>query len=135
MLTNTVEDLLEQDDEEEAAEIFFAHVRNNHLETIKVLDYVPKMLGDLHKKGCYLGVASNKNGTLLREEAEYLRWSKWFSKVVGANDAVRDKPDRAPIDLVLEGSGIDASSDVWFVGDARLDMECAYKETKMVLKV
>lgn len=110
----------------EAAEIFLSHVRRNHLETIYVLDYVPEMLSHFHQAGIYLGVVSNKNGVLLREEVEFLNWNKWISKTVGANDAVRDKPDKAPIDLVLDGSGISRSKEVWFVGDAISDMECAY---------
>ena len=107
-------------------EIFLSHVRRNHLETIYVLDYVPEMLSHFHQAGIYLGVVSNKNGVLLREEVEFLNWNKWISKTVGANDAVRDKPDKAPIDLVLDGSGISRSKEVWFVGDAISDMECAY---------
>ena len=110
----------------EAADLFLSHVKSHHLETIIILDKVPKMLRKLHTEGFYLGVASNKNGNLLREEAEFLNWSMWFSKIIGANDAVRDKPDRAPIDMVLEGSGIRTGKDVWFVGDALSDMECAH---------
>ena len=110
----------------EAANIFLAHVQSHHLETIDVLDKVPKMLRALHKEGFYLGVVSNKNGVLLREEVEHLNWNIWFSRIIGANDAIRDKPDRAPIDMALEGSGISTGKDVWFVGDARSDMECAH---------
>ena len=109
-----------------AADIFLSHVRQSHLDSINILDYVPEMLNNFHQAGIYLGVVSNKNGVLLRQEVEFLKWNKWISKTVGANDAVRDKPDKAPIDLVLDGSGISRSKEVWFVGDAISDMECAY---------
>ena len=110
----------------EAAGFFLTQIRRSHLESINVLDYVPEMLQRFHQEGIYLGVVSNKNGQILREEAEYLKWNKWFSNIVGAGDAVRDKPDRAPVDLALNGSGIITGREVWFVGDALPDMECAH---------
>ena len=119
----------------EAADIYLSKVKYNHLETISVQEYVPEMLKHFYKEGVYLGIVSNKNGTLLREEVDFLKWKKWFSNIVGANDAVKDKPDRAPIDMVLHGSGIKASKKVWFVGDALSDMECAYNSGIMAILI
>ena len=111
---------------EKASEIFMRHIKNDHLQHLNILEFVPELLKNLNQRKIYLGVVSNKNGDLLREQVAYLKWDKWFSRIVGANDAKRDKPHRAPIDLVLEGSGISAGKSVWFVGDAPSDMECAY---------
>ena len=87
---------------------------------------VPELLDHINKEGIYIAVVSNKNGALLREEVEFLKWKHLFSSIVGADDAIRDKPNRAPIDMALNGSGIINSSEVWFVGDAPSDIECAY---------
>ena len=110
----------------EAADIYLTHVKRNHLETLQVLNLVPELLDYINKEGIYIAVVSNKNGALLREEVEFLKWKNLFSSIVGADDAIRDKPNRAPIDMALNGSGIINSSEVWFVGDAPSDIECAY---------
>lgn len=109
-----------------AANIYLTHVKRNHLETIKILNFVPELLEHIEKEGIYIAVVSNKNGALLREEIEFLKWNNLFSSIVGADDAIRDKPNRAPVDMALDGSGIRNSSEVWFVGDAPSDIECAH---------
>ena len=110
----------------EAANIYLTHVKRNHLETINILNFVPELLDYIDKEETYLAVVSNKNGALLRQEIDFLKWKNLFSSVVGADDAIRDKPDRAPIDMALDGSGILNSTQVWFVGDAPSDIECAH---------
>jgi phosphoglycolate phosphatase len=41
----------------------------------------------------------------LRREAAALDWERYFARLVGAQDAAADKPDRAAVDLALAGSG------------------------------
>ena len=111
----------------EAAEIFSSAIQSNHLETINILDGVPEMLASLRSAGIFLAIVSNKNGQLLREEAKFLGWTKSFGAIIGATDAERDKPDPAPIYLVLSESGFSSGEDIWYVGDAASDMECAHR--------
>lgn len=112
---------------ETAADIFLSAIRSNHLETINILEGVTEMLASLRSAGIFLGVVSNKNGQLLREEAEFLGWTQNFGAIIGATDAVRDKPDPAPIYLSLSESGFSFGEDIWYVGDAPSDMECAHR--------
>jgi phosphoglycolate phosphatase len=70
-------------------------------------------------------VVSNKRGDLLRQEAEALDWTRLFRRLVGANDAERDKPAIAPVHLALADSAIPPGPDVWFVGDTDIDLACA----------
>ncbi len=112
---------------EEAADIFLSAIQFNHLKTINVLEGVPEMLASLKSAGICLCVVSNKNGKLLREEAEFLGWTQNFSAIIGATDAERDKPDPAPIYLSLSESGFSIGEDIWYVGDAPSDMECAHR--------
>ena len=112
---------------EEAADIFLSAIQSNHLETITVLEGVPDMLASLKSAGIVLGVVSNKNGQLLREEAEFLGWTQIFDSIIGATDAEKDKPDPAPIYLSLSKSGFSTGDDIWYVGDAPSDMECAHR--------
>ena len=112
---------------EEAADIFLSAMQSNHLETIKVLDGVPEMLASLKSAGIFLGIVSNKNGKLLRQEAEFLGWTTNFGTIIGATDAERDKPDPAPIYLLLSQNRFSSGEDIWYVGDAPSDMECAHR--------
>jgi phosphoglycolate phosphatase len=74
----------------------------------------------------YMGVVSNKKGVNLRKEVQHIGWGKYFDKVVGADDTPRDKPFPDPVIAALEGSGIAAGPDVWFIGDSAIDMQTAH---------
>jgi phosphoglycolate phosphatase len=58
-------------------------------------------------------------------EAAHLGWTPYFGRLVGAQDAATDKPTVAPVVMALAGSGLERGADVWFVGDADIDMACA----------
>jgi phosphoglycolate phosphatase len=109
----------------EAGEVFYARFVSRHKETIRELPGARDLLADLAGAGIYLAVVSNKKGDYLREEAEHLGFERFFKRIVGAFDAPRDKPAVEPVDLALVGSGIARGRQVWFVGDADIDMECA----------
>jgi phosphoglycolate phosphatase len=109
----------------EAREVFYARYNACHLEHLAVLPGAADVLATLKGQGIYLGVVSNKRGDLLRHEAAHLGWIPHFGRLVGAGDAVRDKPDPAPIAMALEPSGIAPGREVWFVGDTGIDMACA----------
>ncbi len=96
-----------------------------HLERLTPLPGREAMLRALAADGHYLAVVSNKTGAVLRNEAAHLGWSPLFGSIVGAGDAHTDKPHCAPVELALQPSGITPGSDVWFVGDTAVDMECA----------
>ena len=110
----------------EAGEIFYASFKERHLETLEAMPAAGALLDALGTRGIYLGVVSNKHGAFLRSEAEHLGWNRHFGRLVGAADAPRDKPAPEPVDLALAPSGIPRGPEVWFVGDADIDMECAH---------
>lgn len=109
----------------EAREVFYQAFKAIHLERLQPLPGAQAMLEDLAASGIYLGVVSNKNGDLLRLEADHLGWTRFFGRLVGANDAAADKPSDAPVHMALEGSGIPPGPAVWMVGDTGVDLECA----------
>jgi len=111
---------------EEARDIFYARFREIHLERLAVRPGAESMLATLAGRIPYLGVVSNKSGEHLRREAEHLGWGRYFGRLVGATDAVRDKPAMEPVAMALEGSGVAAGRDVWFVGDTGIDLECGH---------
>lgn len=112
---------------EEARDFFYATYRAIHLDHLNPLPGVEALLRDLVERDIYLAVVSNKNGGFLRREAEKLGWTGYFGRLVGATDAPQDKPSAAPLHMALEGSGVMPGEQVWFVGDALIDMECAVK--------
>ena len=110
---------------EEARQIYLDSFRSIHLERLAALPGRGELLRSLAAEGIFLGVVSNKTGSLLRLEAKQIGWSAYFGNVVGAGDASADKPDAAPVRLALASSGIEPGAAVWFVGDTGVDMECA----------
>lgn len=113
----------------DAERIFYDAFGRLHLENLTPLPGAAELLGQLAEAGTYLGVVSNKRGSYLRLEAERLGWDRHFHQLAGAGDAVRDKPCREHVDHALglgtSNAGPAAGPDVWFVGDADIDVVCA----------
>lgn len=109
----------------EARKIYLDSYAAIHLDRIAPIPGAEALLRDLHAKGFYLAVISNKTGASLRIEAAHIGWAGYFARLIGAGDASHDKPDPAGFGLALEGSGIDLGRLVWYVGDTALDMESA----------
>jgi phosphoglycolate phosphatase len=109
----------------EAEKIFYDRFQSRHMELLEALPGAEALLAALAERGIYQGVVSNKRGPFLRKEADHLDWNRFFGRLVGAGDAVRDKPAPEPVLMALEGGPVPPGADVWFVGDTDLDMICA----------
>lgn len=109
----------------EAEKIYYDRFAAAHLERLETMPGAGALLDELRASGFLLGVVSNKKGHYLRAEAQHLGWTKHFARLVGAGDAAADKPSAAPVELALSGSGISPGPEVWFVGDADIDLDCA----------
>ncbi len=101
---------------EEARRIYLDVFSAIHLERLRALPDRGELLRALFGERIFLGVVSNKTGSLLRREADWIGWSAFFGSVIGAGDAAVDKPHAAPVALALEPSGIEGGEAVWFVG-------------------
>ncbi len=112
---------------EEARTIFYRIFEARHLEALQAMPGAEAALAAFAAAEIYLGVVSNKSGRILRKEAAHLGWSAHFGRLVGATDAAKDKPAIEPVLMALEASGIAVGNEVWFVGDAAVDMECAHR--------
>lgn len=108
---------------ESARDIFYEAVRATHLEVIAPLPGTVLMLDAAAHLP--LGVVSNKQGPLLREEAAHLGWNPRFRAVIGAGDALADKPSGLPLELCLTRMGLRPGPEVWYVGDTGVDMQAA----------
>lgn len=115
------------DNWQEAGEIYKNHYHSNNLVNLVFLPGAINLINKLHELGITLFIVSNKIGTTLRKEVASLGLENKFFSVIGAADAAYDKPDKAPVDLALEGSDLNPSQDlIWFIGDTIVDIECAY---------
>jgi phosphoglycolate phosphatase len=108
---------------ERARDIFYEAVTASHLEVVRPLDATRPMLAAV--EAWPLGVVSNKQGPLLRREAAHLGLAGHFGVLVGAGDAVADKPHAAPLLMALEALGHAPGRDIWYVGDTAVDMQAA----------
>ena len=106
-----------------ARDLFYDTLERDHLRHVKPMPGAQALLAA--GAGWPQGVVSNKAGAFLRREVTYLGWDRFFGPVVGAGDAVADKPAPAPLLLALRQIGHSADPSVWYVGDTTLDMQAA----------
>ncbi len=108
---------------ERARDVFHGAMRDGHLRHVRPM---PGATAALEAgRPWRQGVVSNKDGPYLRAEAAHLAWTDHFGAIVGAGDALADKPDAAPILLALARMDVKVAPSVWYLGDAAIDMQTA----------
>jgi phosphoglycolate phosphatase len=117
--------LFGEDRWQEADKVYIDAYKDNIAGKLRVHPGAAETLELLEKRGVYMAVVSSKRGPLLRQEAEHLDFGCYFGALVGAGDALIDKPDATAVHHALKGSGIGAGPHVWLVGDSQTDMQCA----------
>ena len=110
---------------EDAREIFYKRFSEIHLDDLNALPNAEPFLLRLRDAGVPMAIVSNKTGSFLRTEVSHLGWDSLFVSVVGAGDAVRDKPDTAALTMALNPVDRPEPANVWFIGDSRSDLELA----------
>lgn len=116
---------------DDAIKLLYNFVEQHHIAKLAAMPSAKELLSFIHNETSIpMAVVSNKNQHYLEREIASLKWYNYFSCIVGAGRAERDKPSSAPIDFLfnkLESSGIPApdNNKVWFVGDTETDMICA----------
>ncbi len=111
---------------EQAINVFSDYVlKNSH--KVKTIDDVETILSFFYEKNITMGVVSNKRAVLIEKEIEHLGWGNYFSVLVGAGDAVKDKPSSAPLQLAIEKTGANLfPEEIWFIGDTENDLACSH---------
>jgi phosphoglycolate phosphatase len=113
------------DKAEEAQKFLYKIIEEDTLQGLNPMPEAEPLLKILKQKGIPLGVVSNKTSAFLRREVTHLEWDGYFGVLVGAGDTPRDKPAADPILLALERLNVPVSSEVWMIGDAPVDWDCA----------
>lgn len=110
---------------QEARKIYYSRFGEIHRDLTTAFAASEPLLTHLHRAGCHLAVVSNKTGSYLRAEVQGFGWDRYFTQIVGAGDAPRDKPAPDPALKALEKAAIGDGEAVWFIGDTDVDMCCA----------
>jgi phosphoglycolate phosphatase len=98
---------------------------NNDRQNLKAMDDAEALLHCIQAKHIPMGVISNKSSLFLHKDIAHMGWKKYFKVIVGAGDALRDKPEPDPILLALEKLNISEPEKVWMIGDMPVDWDCA----------
>lgn len=110
---------------QQALSIYRDYYHQHHLDFLTPFDGAHDLIEYLHIQKIPMGLVSNKQGDTLRKEVCHLKWDHYFSAVIGAGDAEKDKPNPEPARLALEQMQQVPSLNVWFIGDAPVDWQCA----------
>ncbi len=110
---------------EEAGEFYLRTYRAFPMSELPLLEGAMELLDYLQTTDIPVGLVSNKMGESLRREVTQKHLGAYFAVLVGAGDALQDKPSSAPAELALKQLGVAMSANVWFVGDTITDLACA----------
>lgn len=111
-----------KENEAKGRELFLEFYKSYSLDCLKPMSNALLLMQFFLENQIKLYVISNKRGYLLRHEIDnILKWGSFFAKVVGSEDAAKDKPDPSIVEFTI---GHPATSDIWFVGDSDVDVKC-----------
>ena len=116
------------DNTEKALEVFYDFFETNHLEYVKPTVGSQELLDFCFVNNFVMGVVSNKKSNLLKKEITRLGYERYFDVIVGAGDAVADKPSAEPIKFALQKismmRGVTVNcEDVLYIGDSKTDQQ------------
>lgn len=121
-LPETFADMLGKENADDATRTFRKRYKEVYLDKTVPMPHATEVVKYFHKKGCSMGIATNKHGGFSRDIIEHLGWGGMIGTVVGEGDTPKNKP--AP-DMILKNlSDMSISSEeAIFVGDSPVDME------------
>lgn len=93
-------------------------------DTVKVFDGVAKLLKELEKADCEMGIVTSKTREEFRHDFCGFGIDRYFKTIVCADDTKEHKPGAAPLLKYMELSEADCG-EILYVGDSRYDSECA----------
>lgn len=103
---------------------------DDYMKHLELIDEMQQFIGSVSEKNIPLLVVSSKEGNKLRQEADALHMTNTFKAIIGAGDAVNNKPSKEIVVFAFAKAGIDIipskEQQVWFIGDAISDVMCAY---------
>lgn len=105
----------------------YDYIDNNALEQMELMPGALELIEFLRAHNKSSSVISNKRHPNLLKEITNLKLDDVFPYAVGADHAEKDKPDRAPFDVLVSNMGEHLNKDkqIWYVGDTETDLKFA----------
>ena len=110
---------------QEAGDYYLEGYKRVHTQALKPYDGAEDTLKAVLAAGLYQAIVSNKKGPTLRIEGEHIGWAKYFSALIGADDAANDKPHPDHAYMALADYTGEKDKSIWFIGDSAVDVEIA----------
>ena len=110
---------------EQAKADYLATYQRTHLFKINKKLGAQELLNNLKAKDITSCIISNKSSILLQKEIFHFNWQQHFFSVIGANDTNKSKPDPEPVKKALSLTDMVGNSNIWFIGDNIVDIQCA----------
>lgn len=114
------------DKSDDAQHILYEYVDEHHLKYLDPMASAPELLSHIQQLKLPMGVVSNKRHSNLMIEIETVQYLPYFTSMIGAGFAEKDKP--SPVPLLMAMAEIDAAlnpQDVLYVGDTETDLMTA----------
>jgi phosphoglycolate phosphatase len=111
---------------DQAKLVFADQLEHLRVQYLKPMDGAAELLDVIQEMGLTCGVVTNKKGDFVRREIEILGWQNYFSCLIAAGDAARDKPYPDPLVMAMNQTEVLSHKElVWLVGDTDFDLACA----------
>ncbi|WP_289138121.1 HAD family hydrolase [uncultured Brevibacillus sp.] len=111
-------------DKSEVLQKYFAFVRQNHAQHVRLFPYVREGLEKLRDAGYVLAIVTNKQREFAVAGLEMAEIDHLFDVIVSVDDVSRGKPSAEPIQKALEELG-KLPTEAMMIGDSRYDVLAA----------
>jgi HAD superfamily hydrolase (TIGR01509 family) len=122
-LVDFVNSFLKPEETEKAIKIFRDYYDTIYLRETKMMPGARETL-DALDGSVITGVVTNKRGVYARNLAEYFGFAGKLTRIIGAQDGFKAKPNPDMFDEFVQSVGVEKSKTV-YVGDTPLDIESA----------
>lgn len=105
---------------DDGVKIYRAYYKDRYLERTMLFSGMRETLKMLKDNNIIVGLITNKKGAFASELMDYLKLSKYFDFIKGAEEGCLPKPDGAMIDAAARQYGLE-KSEIIYVGDSSID--------------
>jgi len=111
---------------DEVRAIFRSHYAEHCCDQLKPYPGVIETLTELSRRGCPVGINTNKPNFAVHMILEKFGLADLFgTAVIAGGDGLPLKPDPTPLRACAERLGHELTADDWMVGDSHPDLRCA----------
>ncbi len=111
------------DKAEEAQVVLYEFVAEHHLKYLKAMPHVVELCDTIKAQNIPMALVSNKRHDFLHKEVDVMGWRAYFSSIIGAGHAAKDKPAIDPLLMAMAKISADLkAADILYIGDTETDL-------------